>query len=135
MSLAVHIPVPPSALFQVDLEAAEKGIPLSVLEEFSAASGIVLKDLLDVVIPARTLKHRRARKEAFNLDESDRLARVLRLYEQAVRVFGQPEKARHWLLQPQKRLEERTPLAMMRSEIGGRMVEEWLIQIDEGMFA
>jgi putative toxin-antitoxin system antitoxin component (TIGR02293 family) len=88
-----------------------------------------------VVIPARTLKHRRQRGEPFNLDESDRLARVARMYELAVKVFGDPEKAKRWLTKPKIRFEERSPLTMMHTDFGGRQVEEMLIQIDEGMFA
>ena len=117
------------------LKAVERGIPLSALKRFSAYSGLALNDLLGIVIPARTLKHRRARKEPLNLDESDRLARVARLYEFAVRVFGNPDKARHWLSNPKHRFAERTPLSLLRTDIGSRQVEEALVQIDEGMFA
>jgi putative toxin-antitoxin system antitoxin component (TIGR02293 family) len=121
--------------FQFDWRAVEQGVPLSALEEFAAYSGFTLKSLLEVVIPLRTLKHRRQRKEPLNLDESDRLARLARVYELGVRVFGNAEKARIWLSTPKHRFEERSPLAMMRTELGGRLVAEMLIQIDEGYFA
>lgn len=132
MSEAVAIPTPP---FPYDWAAVEKGFQVSALEEFAAYSGFGMKDLLDVVIPPRTLKHRRQRGEPLSMDESDRLARVARLYQLAVRVFGNPEKARKWLSRPKHRFEERTPLAMMRTDQGGRGVEEMLYQIDEGVFA
>jgi putative toxin-antitoxin system antitoxin component (TIGR02293 family) len=118
-----------------DLRAIEAGLPLSAIEEFAAYSCIPVKDFLDAVIPLRTLKHRRERKETLNIDESDRLARIARLYELTVRVFGNPDKARHWLTRPKERFDGRTPLAMMRSGAGGRAVEEILYQIDEGVFA
>lgn len=120
---------------QFDWQAIEKGVPLSALEEFARYSGIGIKELLEVVIPPRTLKHRRERKEPLSLDESDRLARVARLYDLAVKVFGNPEKAHRWLSRPKMRFDERSPLAMMRTELGGRRVEEMLYQIDEGVFA
>jgi putative toxin-antitoxin system antitoxin component (TIGR02293 family) len=135
MSQAVAIPALEAPLFQFDCTAVEKGIPLSALEEFSAYSGFALKDVIEVVIPPRTLKHRRQRNEPLNVDESDRLARVARLYDLGVQVFGNPEKARRWLSKPKRQFDERTPLTMMRTEVGGRGVEEMLIQIDEGMFA
>jgi putative toxin-antitoxin system antitoxin component (TIGR02293 family) len=121
--------------FQFDWRAVEQGVPLSALEGFAEYSGFALKDLLEVVIPPRTLKHRRQRQEPLNLDESDRLARVARLYELGVRVFGESERARIWLSTPKHRFEEHSPLSMMRTELGGRLVEEMLIQIDEGYFA
>jgi putative toxin-antitoxin system antitoxin component (TIGR02293 family) len=119
----------------LDWKAVEQGVPLPALEEFAASSGFALKDLLEVVIPARTLKHRRQRQEPLSLDESDRLARVARVYALAVRVFGNPEKARRWLSKPKIRFDDQTPLAMLRTDLGGRQVEEMLIQIEEGMFA
>ena len=134
MSQTLQIPVVPSP-FVLDWKAVEQGVPLPALEEFAASSGFALKDLLEVVIPARTLKHRRQRQEPLSLDESDRLARVARVYALAVRVFGNPEKARRWLSKPKIRFDDQTPLAMLRTDLGGRQVEEMLIQIDEGMFA
>jgi putative toxin-antitoxin system antitoxin component (TIGR02293 family) len=130
---AISVASPPP--FAFDWREIERGIPLSMLEEFSAYSGIAVKDLLEVVIPSRTLKHRRQRQEPLNLDESDRLARVARLYELGVKVFGDTDKARRWLTKPKDRFGERSPLSMMHSELGGRSVEEMLHQIDEGMFA
>ena len=135
MSQAAAIPAAASPVFRLDWEAANQGVPLSALEEFAAYSGFAVKDLLEVVIPARTLKHRRQRQEPLSLDESDRLARVARLYDLGVKVFGNPEKARRWLTKPKTRFEGHSPLSMMRTELGGRQVEEMLYQIDEGMFA
>jgi putative toxin-antitoxin system antitoxin component (TIGR02293 family) len=135
MSQTLPVPVVQPPVFRLDWAAVERGVPLSALDEFAAYSGFAVKDLLEVVIPARTLKHRRQRQEPFSLDESDRLARVARLYDLGVRVFGNPDKARRWLSKPKHRFAERTPLAMMRTELGGRQVEEMLYQVDEGMFA
>lgn len=135
MGQVAAIPLVSSSAFAFDWREIERGLPLSVLEEFSAYSGFAVKDLLEVVIPARTLKHRRQRQEPLNLDESDRLARVARLYELGIKVFGDPDKARRWLTKPKMRFEERTPLSMMHTELGGKGVEEMLYQIDEGAFA
>jgi len=137
MAHAASVPTPAVAItpFSYDWKQVERGLPLATLEEFAAYSGFAMKDLLEVVIPLRTLKHRRQRREPLSAEESDRLARVARLWELAVKVFGNPDKARRWLTKPKVRFEERSPLAMMRSDLGGRGVEEMLIQIDEGMFA
>jgi putative toxin-antitoxin system antitoxin component (TIGR02293 family) len=123
------------AQFQPDWREVERGLPIAKLEEFSAYSGFALKDLLEVVIPARTLKHRRQRNEPLSMDESDRLVRVARLYELGVKIFGNPDKARRWLSKPKHRFDGRSPLAMMRTSLGGNAVEEMLYQIDEGVFA
>jgi putative toxin-antitoxin system antitoxin component (TIGR02293 family) len=105
------------------------------MTSFVSASGVELKDIYDVVIPARTLKHRRSRRESLSSDESDKLARLVRVFDQAVGVFGDAERAREWLGKPKKRFDQRTPMQMLRTDLGGRMVEEMLGQIEHGMFA
>ena len=143
MAHAISIPTPDASKisavtgsrFNFDWRQVEAGLPLATLEEFVTYSGFPMKDLLEVVIPLRTLKHRRQRQEPLSAEESDRLARVARLWELAVKVFGEPDKARRWLTKPKIRFEERTPLAMMRTGAGADGVEEMLIQIEEGMFA
>ena len=119
----------------VDWKTVEAGVPTSTLQAFIQASGLEFKNLYDIVIPARTLKHRKARAENLSRDESDKLARFIRVYDHAVRVFGDPEKARRWLGKPKHRFEERSPLQLLRTDTGARMVEEMLWQIADGMFA
>jgi putative toxin-antitoxin system antitoxin component (TIGR02293 family) len=133
MAISTSMPVP--AALTLDWAQVERGVPLAALEEFAVYSGFAMKDLLEVVIPLRTLKHRRQRQEPLNIDESDRLARVMRLHALGVKVFGDPDKARRWLSKPKVRFEGRTPLAMMRTDLGGRSVEEMLYQVEDGMFA
>jgi putative toxin-antitoxin system antitoxin component (TIGR02293 family) len=120
---------------RLDLSRVESGVPIATMSDFATASGIALKDLYEVVIPARTLKHRRARREPLSRDESDKLARLVRIFDHAVRVFSDPTRARAWLNKPKRRFDNRTPLDMLRTETGGRMVEEFLGQIEYGMFA
>jgi putative toxin-antitoxin system antitoxin component (TIGR02293 family) len=135
VSMAISTSMPVPAALTLDWAQVERGVPLAALEEFAVYSGFAMKDLLEVVIPLRTLKHRRQRQEPLNIDESDRLARVMRLHALGVKVFGDPDKARRWLSKPKVRFEGRTPLAMMRTDLGGRSVEEMLYQVEDGMFA
>jgi putative toxin-antitoxin system antitoxin component (TIGR02293 family) len=124
----------PSPAFALSWRDIERGVPITLLEDFSAYSGIALKDLLEVVIPARTLKHRRQKKQPFSVIEADRLARVARMYELAVKVYGDREDGRNWLCGRKRRFDGRTALAMLDTQIGEHAVAEALIQLDEGMF-
>jgi putative toxin-antitoxin system antitoxin component (TIGR02293 family) len=135
MSQAATIALEPSPAFALSWRDIERGVPITLLEEFSTYSGIALKELLEVVIPPRTLKHRRQRQEPLSIEESDRLFRVVRMYELAVKVYGDREDGRKWLLSRMRRFDERTALSMLRTEAGEHAVQEFLIQIDEGMFA
>ena len=134
MSVAYQISLEPSPAFAFSWRDIEQGVSITLLEEFSAYSGIALKDLLEVVIPSRTLKHRRQRNEPLSEEESDRLFRVVRMYELAVKVYGDREDGRNWLLSRMHRFDDRTALSMLRTQAGERAVEESLVQIDEGMF-
>ena len=127
-------PTPFMTSLHLDLETVEAGVPVPTLTNFVAASGMQFKDIYEVVIPSRTLKHRKARKEHLTPDESDKLVRLIRVYDQAVRVFGDKEKALYWLSEAKRRFDGRTPIQMLRTDLGGRMVEEMLGQIYYGMF-
>ena len=93
-----------------------------------------MRDLLEVVIPARTLKHRRQRSEPLSSEESDRLARVSRTFELAVKVYKDRDGGREWLLSEMRRFDGRTAISMLRTEAGEHAVQEVLVQIQEGMF-
>jgi putative toxin-antitoxin system antitoxin component (TIGR02293 family) len=134
MSQAAAIPAVSPPPFTFDWREIERGLPLSTLEEFSAYSGIPVKDLLEVVIPARTLKHRRQKKQPLSVIEADRLGRVARMYELAAKVYRDREDGRKWLCGRKRRFDGRTALAMLDTQIGEQAVAEALIQLDEGMF-
>jgi putative toxin-antitoxin system antitoxin component (TIGR02293 family) len=63
------------------------------------------------------------------------VVRAARVLAKAGAVLGEDQSALAWLRSPKKRFEGRSPIAMLATEPGGRLVEEMLIQIDEGMFA
>ena len=87
-----------------------------------------------VVIPSRTLQHRRSRREKLSVEESDRVLRITRALSAAEATYGSRERALGWLRRPIPRLGNRTPLSLLTTDSGTRIVEETLIQIDEGIF-
>lgn len=113
---------------------AEQGLPTEVVRVM-AERGLSQTEVYSLVIPQRTLKHRRSRKETLNRDESDRAIRTARVLALAQAVLGSEEKALRWMREPKRRFEGRTPLQMCVTGTGAQIVEEMLIQIDEGMFA
>jgi putative toxin-antitoxin system antitoxin component (TIGR02293 family) len=83
----------------------------------------------------RTLKHRKSRHERLSREESDRAIRAARVLARAQQVMGSRAEALDWMRETKQRFNGRTPFQMLQTETGGRLVEEMLIQIDEGMFA
>jgi putative toxin-antitoxin system antitoxin component (TIGR02293 family) len=97
------------------------------------ALGIEREEIDDAVISSRTLQHRRTRREKLTVEESDRVIRLIRVLSAAESVYGSRERALAWLRRPHERLAGRSPFSLLKTDTGSRMVEERLIQIDEGM--
>jgi len=96
--------------------------------------GIDRGEIDSIIIPQRTLQHRRSRREKLTVEESDRVLRAIRVLSLAESVYGSRERALAWLRKPHARLDSRAPLSLLKTDTGSRIVEEMLIQIDEGMF-
>ena len=108
-------------------------LPLSVIDRLLLLG--VTKQEINLVAPARTLAHRRANDEPLTIEESDRALRLARVVAQTEVVFGNREKAMGWLRRPMKRFEGKAPIEMLTTDVGSRLVEEALTQIDEGFYA
>ena len=112
----------------------EERLPVAAISAL-IEHGILEKEIYSVIVPRRTLQHRRARKEDLSREESDRAVRLARLAALTEKIFGDPKEGMLWLRSPKKRFHGRTPVDMMTTEAGSRLVEEALYQIDEGMAA
>src|ERR1700744_5862701 len=115
------------------LRIVEGRLAASVVQRL-AALGLERPEIDTIVIPSRTLQHRRSRREKLTVEESDRVLRVIRVLSLAESVYGDRKRALAWLRNPHPRLDGRIPLSLLKTDTGGRIVEELLIQIDEGMF-
>jgi putative toxin-antitoxin system antitoxin component (TIGR02293 family) len=112
---------------------AERGLPLTSVDVLRD-EGLTFGEVHGLVVPARTLKHRKEKKQPLSIEETDRTLRVVKVISLADQVFGNREKALRWLRRQNQRLEGRTPLEMLRSEVGGDLVRQMLYQIDEGIY-
>lgn len=111
-----------------------RGIRLSVLGHVERA-GFSKREIEHFIIPARTLRHRKTKREPLTLDESDRVVRLTRIQAMAEDVFGDIEKANRWLRAELGILDGKSPLEVARSESGARLVEQILAKIDWGAAA
>jgi putative toxin-antitoxin system antitoxin component (TIGR02293 family) len=59
---------------------------------------------------------------------------MIRVISLAEHVYGSRERTLAWLRKPHARLDYRAPLSLLNTDTGSRIVEELLVQIDEGMF-
>ena len=87
------------------------------------------------IVPARTLTHRRQKKERLTAEESGRWLRAARLKALATEVLGDDDKALRWLHKPRRAFDNLSAMELMKTEAGAQLVEEMLGQLDAGYYA
>lgn len=121
-----------------DLELArqvERGLPVSSIHSLREDAQLESEVIYKLVLNRRTLSRRQA-EETLEPAESDRVVRLARIIALARQTFpGAAEYAEQWLREPKRRLEGRAPLDLLATESGARVVEEMLLQTQEGVFA
>ncbi len=115
------------------IRRVEEGFDVQVLERFRRMLDISVDAAASLLgTSARTLA-RRQKEGRLQETESDRLYRIVRLFERAVDVFGNEEDARMWMRRPQWGLDGAIPLEYARTDPGAREVESLLDRIDYGV--
>ena len=122
---------------QLDLARhIENGLKASAIErvkkklalgdtQFSSALGV----------SSKTLSRLRKGSRLLPPPVGDRLYRIARIFELAREVFEDDAAAREWLREPQMGLGDRTPLDLIRTEIGFREVEDLLGRMEYGVLS
>jgi putative toxin-antitoxin system antitoxin component (TIGR02293 family) len=109
-------------------------IPLRAIAHL-ARGGFSDQEIRQLVIPERTQRHRRTRREPLTVEESDRLVRLARIQALAEDVFGNPANANRWLREGLGILGGKPPLEVARTDAGARVIEQILAKIDWGAAA
>jgi putative toxin-antitoxin system antitoxin component (TIGR02293 family) len=93
--------------------SVEKGLPVSALDKFAGriAPGDV-RGFAHRVVPKPTLERRRRQKQHLTTDESDRLARIAKVFAFGLEVFRDEAKVRDFLNRPHPMLDDRIPLEL-----------------------
>ncbi len=116
------------------LELVKKRLPASAVKAL-VRGGLSDSEIYRLVIPRRTLAHRISKHEALSQEESDRAVRLARITALAEQVFGESERSWRWMRQSKRRFGGRSPIELLETEAGARLIEELLYQIDDGMVA
>jgi putative toxin-antitoxin system antitoxin component (TIGR02293 family) len=119
-----------------DLAAlVQKGLSPAAIESL-IRSGLSDAEVYYLIVPRRTLAHRIAKRQPLlSKDESDKAVRVARTTNLAEQVFGEPVRAWRWLRKPKRQFDSKSPIEMLATEAGARLVEELITQIDNGLAA
>ena len=117
-------------------ELVHHGVSVQVALDLARHLRISQEQLSELIyLPKRTLHRRIEQGEVLKQDESERVLRLFRLYNRAVEVFADEERAARWFSSRPKALGGKTPLEFMKTEPGARWVEEVLGRIEHGVFS
>jgi putative toxin-antitoxin system antitoxin component (TIGR02293 family) len=119
----------------VTIGTVRKGLSIGVFRNVAANLEMSDRDLARTLnIPGRTFDRRLA-QGILSPEESDRLARVAKIFDEARQAFGSPEKARGWMSTPLAVFEGETPLQRADTSLGSTQVEDVLGRIDAGVYS
>lgn len=109
-----------------DLEAVvANGLPKSALDTLISGFGehgteCSANDMRYKIVPRATYM----RVDRFNLQTSETIERIARLYAMALNAFVEPAAATRFMMKAHPELDQRSPFETALTELGGRAVEE-----------
>ena len=120
-----------------DLRAfTRSGLPVGTLPALAKKLGVERKRLARVVgISERTLSRRLASESRLSPEESDRTMRLARVTAHAIEVFGDSERAAHWMSRPNLVMDGEAPLTLLDTDAGAQWVDTILGRIEYGIFS
>ncbi len=116
------------------LAVVERRLPLGALAAL-AEEGLSPEEADRLIIPRRTLSHRKARKQPLNQVELERAVRVASIIALAEDTFADRDKAHAWLRRPTTVFGGKRPIDLLATEIGAQLVEQLLYRIAHGIAA
>jgi putative toxin-antitoxin system antitoxin component (TIGR02293 family) len=115
---------------------AVRGLEPEVALDLAKRLDISQDRLSELAQIAKTTLHRRIKEhQPLAQDESERVIRLYSVYQKAVEVFADEERAARWFSSHPKALGGKTPLEFMETEPGARYIEKLLGRIEHGVFS
>lgn len=110
-------------------------VPYDAIAVVAERLGVEPELLLEIVGMAPRTAARRKASGHLKAEEADRLFRIVRVFDEAVRVLDSPDKAAIWLRTPHPLLWHFAPVRLLDSDAGAKAVTDELIRIEYGEFA
>ena len=117
------------------MRLVQDGLPTAALEALVERGDLTAHEVETYIIPRRTLAHRKRRRQPLSPEESDKLARVARIFAIAYDTFQDRAKAATWLRRPNRALQGAAPVELLSTDSGARVVEQTLERIASGVFS
>jgi putative toxin-antitoxin system antitoxin component (TIGR02293 family) len=118
------------------IEFLNQGLPVSVLDNIHEWTAMSKADILRVTgINERNVARRKSAGRTLTPDESERVARFVRVLDAAVDYFGSKEEAWTWLQAPVRGLGNVAPVDLIATETGALEVTDLIGRLEHGVFA
>lgn len=114
-------------------EAIRKGLSAEAFGWLKDELGLTAEELADIVHISRRTVSRRKNEGRLKPNESERVLRLIRIYQRAGQVLGNRREARMWMKEENYALGDTAPLNFADTEPGARRVERLLGQIERGV--
>jgi putative toxin-antitoxin system antitoxin component (TIGR02293 family) len=112
------------------------GLDPDVALDLSKRLGISQERFSELAQIPKTTLHRRIKdRQPLDQNESERVIRLFGIYQKAVDVFEDEDRAARWFSSRPKALGGKTPLEFMETEPGARYVDKLLGRIEHGVFS
>ncbi len=111
----------------------KNGLPFEAVDILIKNHKITIAEI-QRFIPPRTFA-RRKQERKLNAEESDKVARLAIIFDFAEEVFGNNKKASIWLRRPNKALNGLSPIELLETDYGARIVETILGRIQHGVYS
>lgn len=116
------------------LAVLRDGLSLDAAEAVVEAGLLTWPGVERHVLRRGTLEVRRRRSGRFTPEETDRLARIVRIGVTAAKTFGGYPEAGEWLREPNGAFGGKCPLELLQFGESARLVEDVLTRIDHGVY-
>ena len=133
--LKLKKPVPKGNSRHVYISIIKKGLETKSVNAFLEHSKLTKKQVSKFIhVSARTLQRNDPGKR-LDINSSERLLELARLYYQGIEVFGKTEKFNQWLNRPNIALGNKAPIDLLDTSIGLELVMDELVRIDYGVYS
>jgi putative toxin-antitoxin system antitoxin component (TIGR02293 family) len=116
------------------VDAVHDGLPTASVERMVSQALLSREEVYLLIAPKRTYQLRKQTRKPLTKAESEKAARLARIFALAEEAFQSPSKAAAWLRRTSRVL-GRVPLDLLDSETGARLVEDELLRINWGFDA
>ena len=115
----------------------EAGLPVAVIDDIRHWSAMTRADVMKYTgINERNIARRKSAGKSLSPDESERIARFVRVMDATVQLFaGHKEEATQWLSRPVKGLGNIAPITLLATESGALDVLDLIGRLEHGVFS